>query len=93
MFMPCQCQDHEKEDAAPLPPGFSTQTKAYHNDGAGHGGPDAEGTESKVEIREVDGQEAQAQWLPQSHCCQGVGHKKRINIGFHANQFLKSTLS
>ena len=85
-------QDHEKEDAAPLPPGFSTQTKAYHNDGAGHGGPDAEGTESKsnsdveVEIREVDGQEAQAQWLPQIHCCQGVGHGKRVDIRFHANQ-------
>ncbi len=35
----------EEEHDALLPPGFSTPTKADHNDGAGHAELDAEGTE------------------------------------------------
>ena len=37
----------EEEDAASLPPSFTTPTKADSNDGAGHGSSDAEGTESE----------------------------------------------
>ncbi len=38
----------EELDARP-PPGFSTQTKAISNDGAGHAEPDAKGTEDGSE--------------------------------------------
>ena len=35
----------EEEDDAPLPPAFTTPTKAISNDGACHAEPDAKGTE------------------------------------------------
>ena len=37
----------EDDDVAPPAPSFSTPTKADRNDGAGHGEPDAGGTESE----------------------------------------------
>ena len=37
----------EEDNAALPPPGFSTPTKADRNDGAGHGEPDAEGTNAE----------------------------------------------
>ena len=37
----------EEDYAAPLPPVFTTSTKADSNDGAGHADRDAEGTQSK----------------------------------------------
>ena len=40
-------QESEQEDAAPPAPGISTPKKADRNDGAGHGEPDAGGTESE----------------------------------------------
>jgi hypothetical protein len=40
-------QECEEEYHAPLPPGFSTQTKAICNDGAGHAKQEAEGTEDE----------------------------------------------
>ena len=39
----------EVDDAALPSPGFSTPTKAGRNDGAGHGEPDAGGTESEFD--------------------------------------------
>ena len=41
------CRSDEEDDAAPQQPVFSTPTKAICNDGAGHAGPDAEGTDSE----------------------------------------------
>ena len=40
-------RESEEDDDAPLPPGFTTPTKANRNDGACHANPDAEGTESE----------------------------------------------
>jgi hypothetical protein len=40
-------RDCEEEHDAPPPTGFSTPTKADRNDGAGHAGSAAEGTESE----------------------------------------------
>ncbi len=40
-------QDSEEEDDAPPSPAFTTPTKASRNDGAGHAGSDAEGTEDE----------------------------------------------
>ena len=39
----------QADDAALPAPGFSTPTKADRNDGAGHGEPDAGGTESEFD--------------------------------------------
>ncbi len=41
------CRSDEEDNAVPPPPAFSTPTKAIRNDGACHGEPDAEGTESE----------------------------------------------
>ena len=38
-------RESEEDDAAPLPPILTTPTKVSRNDGAGHAGSDAEGTE------------------------------------------------
>ncbi len=38
-------QESEEDHAAPPPPILTTQTKASRNDGAGHAGSNAEGTE------------------------------------------------
>ena len=43
------CQDHESEDAALPPSGFTTPTKANCNDGAGHCGSDAKETKSELD--------------------------------------------
>jgi hypothetical protein len=40
-------RESEEEDDALSPPCFTTPTKAIRNDGAGHAGSDAEGTESE----------------------------------------------
>ena len=48
------CPESEEIDAAP-PPGFSTPTKAICNDGTGHAGPDAVGTEANSD-RDVEKQ-------------------------------------
>ncbi len=46
--MPRQDSGEEgEEDDAPLPPGFTTPSKAIRNDGACHADPDAEGTEDE----------------------------------------------
>ncbi len=42
-------QESEEEDDAPPPPAFTTPTKASRNDGAGHSGSDAEGTEDEFD--------------------------------------------
>ena len=39
--------ESEEIDAALPPPGFTTPKKAKLNDGAGHGEPDAEGTDAE----------------------------------------------
>ena len=40
-------RESEEDDAAPPPPAFSTPKKVSRNDGAGHAGSDAEGTENE----------------------------------------------
>ncbi len=45
--MPIPRRDSEEEHDAPLPPAFTTPTKASRNDGAGHAELDAEGTEDE----------------------------------------------
>jgi hypothetical protein len=40
-------RESEEDDNALSPPGFTTSKKAIGNDGAGHAGSDAEGTESE----------------------------------------------
>ncbi len=40
-------REREEEHDAPLPPGFSTLTKAMRRDGACHAEPEAEGTEDE----------------------------------------------
>ncbi len=40
-------RESEEEDGALSPPAFTTPTKAFRNDGAGHAEPDAEGAESE----------------------------------------------
>ena len=40
-------QESEESDAAPPAPSFTTPTKHIRNDGAGHGEPDAEGTDAE----------------------------------------------
>ncbi len=40
-------QDHEEEEDATQQPSFHTPTKAISNDGASHGGLDAEGTKAE----------------------------------------------
>ncbi len=42
-------REFEEEDDATPQPCFTTQTKAIHNDGAGHAGLDAERTEDESE--------------------------------------------
>ena len=41
------CRSDEEGDAALLPRGYSTPTKAIHNDGAGHAETDAEGMQTE----------------------------------------------
>ena len=41
------CLSDEEDYAAPLQPSFTTPTKAIHNAWAGHGEPDAEGTDAE----------------------------------------------
>ncbi len=48
--MPIPRRDFEEEQSAPPPPSFTASTKAIHNDGAGHGGPDAEETDSISDV-------------------------------------------
>ncbi len=43
------CQSDEQDQIAPLPPVFTTQTKAIGNDVASHAGMDAEETKAKLE--------------------------------------------
>ena len=40
-------QESEEDNAAPPPPILTTPTKVSRNDGAGHAGSDAEGTEDE----------------------------------------------
>jgi hypothetical protein len=46
-------RDSEEEQSAPPPPCFNAPTKAISNDGAGHGGPDAEETDSESDAANV----------------------------------------
>ena len=69
-------QESEEEEAAPPDPCFSTLTKAKCNDGAGHAGLDAEGTESEC------GADVQKRFD------ESTG-KKRNYAGPHSYRFIK----
>ncbi len=40
-------RESEEEQSAPPPPSYTAPTKSICNDGAGHGGPDAEETDAE----------------------------------------------
>ncbi len=63
-------RDSDEEDDAPLPPAFTTQTKASRKDGACHAGSDSEGTESESDAN------AEKQFDEQTG-------NKRNNTGYH----------
>ena len=46
-------RESEEDDAAPTPPILTTPTKVSRNNGAGHAGSDAEGTEDDSDPRAV----------------------------------------
>ena len=70
------CRSDEEDDAARPPPGFTTQTKAIRNDGAGHVGSDAERMDTKSDA-DVEKQFDES-----------TG-KKRNYAGRHSYRFIK----